>query len=118
MKNFGKLFLAVVIALIFAFQANAQNSNAAANQPAKKQNGTNSASGNFVDKNGNGVCDNFEARSGNGHGRNFVDKNGDGICDNCANVGNKLGNACRCGQGNQYRHGQGQGRGCGKYCRR
>jgi len=115
MKNIGKLFLATALTMIFAVQANAQ-SNATANQPAQKQKAVNSASGNFVDKDNNGVCDNFESRSGNGQGANFVDKNGDGICDNRANVGKKAGNNCRNGQGNQYRNGQGQGR--GNCCRR
>lgn len=34
---------------------------------------------NFVDKDGDGICDNYA-----GGGRNFVDKDGDGICDNYA----------------------------------
>ena len=117
MKNIGKLILAAAVSLIFAIQSNAQNNNPA-NQPAQKQNAVNSASGNFVDKDNNGVCDNFESRSGNGRGTNFVDKNNDGICDNRANVGKKSGNTCRYGQGNRHRHGQGRGQGCGNYCRR
>ena len=115
MKHIGKLILAMAIMMIFAVQSNAQNANST-NQPAQKQKAVNSTPGNFVDRDNNGVCDNFEARSGNGHGRNFVDKDGDGICDNRANVGKKAGNYCRNGQGNQYRHGQSKG--CGKYCRR
>ena len=115
MKNIGKLILAMAVVMIFAIQSNAQNTNSA-NQPAQKQSSVNSASGNFVDKNNNGVCDNFESRSGNGHSANFVDKNGDGICDNRAIGSGKTGNNCRNGQGNQYRHGQGQGR--GNCCRR
>jgi hypothetical protein len=115
MKNIGKLILATAIMMIFAIQSNAQNTNSA-NQPAKKQNTVSSASGNFIDKDNNGVCDNFESRSGKGYGANFVDKNGDGICDNRANVGKKSGNNCRNGQGYQNRHGQGQGHGQGRGC--
>ncbi len=117
MKNSSKLLLATAIMMLFAFQSNAQDANSA-EQPTQKQKVANSASGNFVDKDNNGVCDNFEARQGNGHGKNYVDKNGDGICDNRANFGRKSGNTCKSGQGNQYRHGQGNGRGCGKYCKR
>ena len=117
MKNIGKLILATAIMMIFAVQSNAQNSNSA-NQPAQKQNAVNSASGNFVDKDNNGVCDNFVSRSGNWHGPNFIDKNVDVICDNRANVGKKAGNKCRNGQVNQHRNGYGQGHGTGNCCRR
>ena len=117
MKNIGKLILATAIIMIFSVQLNAQ-STATSNQSAQKQTAAKSTSGNFIDKDNNGVCDNFESRSGNGRGANFVDKNGDGICDNRANAGKKSGNQCRNGQGNQHRHGQGQGRGCRNYCRR
>ncbi|WP_125115251.1 hypothetical protein [Agathobaculum sp. Marseille-P7918] len=34
---------------------------------------------NYVDANGDGVCDNY----GTGRGQYFVDANGDGVCDNC-----------------------------------
>lgn len=117
MKNIGKLILAMAIMMIFAFQSNAQNSNSST-QPAQKQKAVNATSGNFVDKDKNGVCDNFEARSGNKQGRNYVDKDGDGVCDNRAKVGATSGNTCRYGQGNQYRNGQGRGRGCCNGCRR
>ena len=102
--------------MMMAFQAQSQNSDSKANQQDQKQTAANPAPGSFVDKDNNGVCDNFESRSGKGNGANFVDKNNDGICDNRANVGNKSGNKCRNGQGNQYRNGQGRGR--GNCCRR
>ena len=117
MKHIGKLILASAIMMIFALQSNAQNANPA-DQPSPKQNTVNSASGNFVDKDNNGICDNFESRSGTGHGANFVDKNGDGICDKRANAGNKNGNNCRKGQGHHHRYGNGQGHGMGNCCRR
>lgn len=117
MKNIGKAILAATILMMFAIQLNAQNANSA-KTPVQKQNTVNSATGNFVDKDNNGVCDNFESRLGNGRGANFIDKNGDGICDNRANIGKKQGNYCRYGQGNQHRYGQGRGRGCGNFCRR
>jgi len=113
MKNFGKLCLAVAGAMMLTLQVNAQNA-AASNQTA--QNAAKTTSRNFVDKDNNGICDNFGARAGNSQGRNFVDKNNDGICDNRGNAGKKSATQCRNGQGNQYRHGHGQGQ--GKYCRR
>ncbi|OQC36695.1 MAG: hypothetical protein BWX63_01695 [Bacteroidetes bacterium ADurb.Bin041] len=70
----------------------------------------------FVDKNNNGICDNFEdgtrprrgqgrnARGVNAKGRFFVDKDNDGICDNYQS-GNRQGRGKRFG-----RRGQGQGR--------
>jgi len=121
MKNIGKLFLATAIVLIFNMQAQSQNSTAPVKQEDQQQNTANPANpahGTFVDKNNNGVCDNFESRSVNGRGANFVDKNGDGICDNRAYVGKKSANTCRNGQGNRHRHGQGQGHGRGNCCRR
>jgi hypothetical protein len=63
-------------------------------------NGAANSGANFVDKNGDGICDNAGLRgAGNGRGNgcrfqakasgnasvkgpNYVDKNGDGICDN------------------------------------
>jgi hypothetical protein len=117
MKHIGKLILATAIIMIFALQSNAQNANPA-DQPSQKQNTVNSASGNFVDKDNNGICDNFESRSGTGHGANFVDKNGDGICDKRANVGNKNGNNCMKGQGHHHQYSKGQGHGMYNCCKR
>ncbi len=39
---------------------------------------------NFVDADGNGICDNYEK---GGIGQWFVDVNGDGVCDNRTNDG-------------------------------
>ncbi|MBL8025715.1 MAG: hypothetical protein JNL74_04855 [Fibrobacteres bacterium] len=68
---------------------------------------------NFVDKDGDGLCDNVGTRqgsgkgtgcqSGTGCGANFVDANKDGVCDN---AGTKKGS----GQG--MKRGQGKGKGC------
>jgi hypothetical protein len=116
MKNIGKLFLVTAILMIFTIQAQSQTSKSSANQSDPKKTVT-SASGTFVDKDNNGVCDNFESKASNRRGPNFVDKNNDGICDNRANVGRKSGNTCRYGQGNQHRHGQGRCCGYGNCCR-
>ena len=106
MKNLSKIVLTAAIMVFFAINVNAQT-NETASQAAEKQKAASSTSGNFVDKDNNGVCDNFGTRAGNGRGANFVDKNNDGVCDNRANVGNKSGNQCKNGQGKQYRNGQG-----------
>ena len=140
MKNHVKLFLATAIMMIIAIQVQSQNSTPADKKQNQQkdttvmQRGTfvdknnngicdnfearsnNRRGANFVDKNGNGVCDNFEARSNNRHGANFVDKNGDGICDHRATVGKNQPNSPGNGQGNQYR--RGQCRGHGNCCRR
>lgn len=118
MKNIWKLLLAAAIMTLIALTGQSQTNTVQTKQQDQKQTSANPATGTFVDKNNNGVCDNYESRSGTGHGANFVDKNGDGTCDNRANAGNKPGNKCRNRQGNQYRHGQGQGGGCGNCCRR
>lgn len=137
MKNIGKSILTSAIMMIFAIQVQSQNTTTQAKPAVQEPTAATTAPGTFIDKNNNGVCDNFEARQGkgrggnfvdkdndgicdnfvsrqaNGRGTNFVDKNGDGICDNRANVGKKAGN--RNGQGNQYRNGQGCGQGrCGR----
>ena len=52
---------------------------------------------NFVDANGDGLCDNYG--TGTGRGQYFVDANGDGVCDN-------YGTGPGCGRG--------QGRGCNR----
>lgn len=88
-----------------------------------------SAQGHFVDKNGDGVCDNHKGKSGKmtiGAGRNFVDKNNDGQCDNYPNCepqrlmkrdgsgegkGNGRGRGNCKGNGGGRGNGQGQGRG-------
>jgi hypothetical protein len=57
----------------------------------------------FVDANGDGICDNCRhlgyqhdgANSGNGPGcGNFVDADGDGVCDNCDQSDCQGGGAC------------------------
>jgi hypothetical protein len=70
---------------------------------------------NFVDKDGDGLCDNVGThkgagkgvgcQSGTGCGANFVDANKDGVCDN---AGSKKGS----GQGMKRGQGQGKGKGC------
>jgi len=76
--------------------------------------------GNFVDKDGDGKCENHQSKGKKGNCAKFVDENGDGVCDNCTGNGNccgkgmkkgkssgmNKGNGCGKGMGNQHRHGQ------------
>jgi len=83
------------------------------------------ATGNFVDKNGDGICDNHQTRGKQANCAKFIDKNGDGVCDNCKGNGNcgqgnccgkgmkkgdcpnmNKGNCCGKGMGHQHRNGQ------------
>ncbi|MBN1199363.1 MAG: hypothetical protein JXA23_08425 [Bacteroidales bacterium] len=86
---------------------------------------TQNTPGNFVDKNGDGICDNHQARGNQANCANFVDANKDGVCDNYKGKGNcgqgnccgkgmkkgncpgmQKGNCCGKGMGNQHRNGQ------------
>lgn len=113
MKRFF-LILGLVLAagLVFSnIELSAQDGTKAGSPTMQAQ-----RSANFVDENGNGICDRFEngtpMRMGgqyvNGHGSNFVDENGDGICDRAGtgmqqhgNRGgghSRMGNGSRCGR--------------------
>jgi hypothetical protein len=73
-------------------QARSNSQGSAAGRPAF-------AGRNFVDENGNGICDRFEqgqafgprGNRGTGQGANFVDEDGDGICDHYAAGGRHMG---------------------------
>ena len=43
------------------------------------------ACGNYVDDDGDGVCDNCGTACRHAACGNYVDDNGDGVCDNCGN---------------------------------
>ncbi len=119
MKTCLKFTFTIAIACLFAIQANAQNTKPVADQNQQQVNANNSfVPGTFVDKDNNGVCDNFKSRGNVGKGRNFVDKNGDGICDNRASKVGKgwgKGNNCQYANGNGHKGNRGRGNGC---CRR
>ena len=68
---------------------------------------TQTGSTNFIDEDGDGICDNWQAGGkglglGKGNRENFVDEDGDGICDNYQS-GLRKG----LGQGRGYRQGAG-----------
>ena len=72
---------------------------------------------NFVDADGDGVCDNWGSGNqrlrtpgcGLGQGQGFIDADGDGVCDNW----NGQGAGVQRGQGRGLGQGQGQGQGHG-----
>lgn len=43
---------------------------------------TNRVTNQFIDEDGDGICDNTALRAGNGMRNGFIDEDGDGICDN------------------------------------
>ena len=87
--------------------------------------------GEYVDRNNDGVCDNYGVGKGaNGQGScaGYADADGDGICDNCANgqgscpgyadadgngVCDNNANGCGNGRGSGYGNGNGNGNGGG-----
>ena len=84
MKSIVKLVFTAAVVLIFASRSEAQNMKSTSTQvPPKKA---------------------IQSSQGN-----FVDQNGDGICDNRAIYGNKPGVRCRNTQGYHNRNGHGQG---------
>ncbi len=102
-----------------AFLATSVNAQTASNQDKTAKVETTQTSqptaGNFVDKNGDGICDNHQAKGKQANCAKFVDANGDGVCDNCKGNGN-CGQGNCCGKGMQKGNCQGmnQGNGCAK----
>jgi hypothetical protein len=110
--------LSIILGLILAaglmlshIELSAQDSTKAGSPAMQANHGAN-----FVDENGNGICDRFEQgrpagsadhRMG-GHGQNFIDENGDGICDHAGaggqnhgrrgNENHRMGNGHRSGR--------------------
>ena len=111
MKTIGKLTSVTLFLLFFTTQVFAQNSNAAGTTKdlQKEQVTTSVTPGNFVDKDNNGICDNFEARNASGRGANCIDKDGDGICDHRQVAGQGKANNGNFGKGNKHRNGNGKG---------
>ena len=88
-----------VIALFFALNSSLY---------AQKDSSQTGKGKNYVDKNKDGVCDNYNSQKG--RGRNFVDKNNDGICDN--SQGSKTNNTSTVRNGKCDGTGKGNGYGC------
>jgi hypothetical protein len=107
MKTIEELALVALLLVFFTLSGQSQNSQRQSSNrnQQKAQVSSLSSSRNYVDKDNNGVCDNFEAGKGSGKGVNFVDKNGDGICDWRSNASQGKGNNCKQGKGNSHRNG-------------
>jgi len=89
-----KLTLITGIIIMIAFLAGTVNAQSTqSDEKATLAQTDQKTSSNFIDKNGDGVCDNNPDCCKNGKSTKFVDENGDGICDNCKGKEN-------CGQGN------------------
>ena len=118
--NFMKKLLlmsALILGIIFITgKSNAQTTQSPdkATKAQTTQTGQNT-SGNFIDKNGDGVCDNFQNRGKQPNCAKFVDANGDGVCDNCKGNGN-CGHVNCCGKSMQKGNCPGMNKGncCGK----
>jgi len=119
MNSVVKIITGIVVAGFFVTKASAQNTNLSDNQkPQQVTTQDRIVQGVYIDKDKNGVCDNFESGRKIGRGRNFVDTNGDSICDNRGSNwknGNGRGNNRQCGYRNCRRGNHGKGHG---YCRR
>ena len=59
---------------------------------------------NYVDADGDGVCDLLAAGGGGCGNQNYVDNNGDGVCDNFA-ARPQDGTGCQSGHGSGHRQG-------------
>ncbi len=103
MKKLILLFVAVVGFTLMSSTITAQT-NTNTEKAVVKTEQTAVTPGNFVDKNKNNICDNFEAKVKSGKGANFVDKNADGVCDKRAEKA-KMNPNC---------NGKGMGKGMGK----
>ncbi|HTX89012.1 MAG TPA: hypothetical protein VMC08_08490 [Bacteroidales bacterium] len=107
MKTLKSFALLAILGLALTVPSMAQNP---VNSSARN---SSNASRNYVDKNGNGICDNFENGLRGGRSSNFVDKNGDGICDHRQYGGVAPGMKGCCGNGYQRHYGRGKGYACG-----
>ena len=109
-------FILSVTAVLTFMTVRGFSQSASSSADQKKDSSSVSVQGKFIDKNNNGICDNFESRKVNPRGANFVDKDGDGVCDHRQNVAPGAGKGnqnCR-GKGYGYHHGQGKGNCCGQ----
>ena len=72
--------LVVALAMILSFAAVAYGTDEVVN--GRQFGYTNRVQRQFVDEDGDGICDNTGLRAGNGMRNGFIDEDGDGICDN------------------------------------
>ena len=101
MKKIGLLTAALALILFTGYNTSAQSTTSPTDKMIKEPTSETFAKRSYTDKNSDGVCDNYSARSKANKGHNFVDANKDGVCDNH----NSKGKAHRKGNGNGKGHG-------------
>ena len=118
MKTVFGILLTFIMLVFFTGMTFSQTASTAI--PAKATaKSTTAAPGKSADANKNGICDQRDAKGCCPQGKNFVDKNGDGKCDNCGTAG-KCKEAGNCsgakgkGCGSVCGKGQGKGNCCGQ----
>jgi hypothetical protein len=124
MKTYLKLFVVATLSLFFFGQRGFTQSTEKSVQDNLATGTT--IQGKFVDKDNDGVCDNYEAKGKNARCANYVDKDGNGVCDNCGKgsgsymkvncQGHQHGKGCGEGQANCCGRGPCQGKGPGNCC--
>lgn len=111
-----RVVLIIIVICGITIAGNAQSSTATKSEKAKTENAISkkventNVRGNFVDKDKDGVCDNYKMRGKNKDCPNYVDANNDGICDNYKAKGNCCGNCDGKGHhhnNGKHRHGKG-----------
>jgi len=115
MKTVTRITILMAFMSFVALQGFSQNTSSATTQKDLRNSVTTTkpTPGKFIDKNKDGVCDNYQAKMKTGRGANFADKNGDGVCDNKQNASQMKRNPNCCGMGFQHRNGQGKENCCG-----
>jgi hypothetical protein len=102
MKKLSGLILTALFMAFFAGQALAQTATTTKDdQPVKEATSATQNCGKFVDNDKNGVCDNYEKGGKDGKGANFVDANGDGVCDHNPDCMGKCNGQAGCCKGQQ-----------------
>ena len=117
MKTASRILMTFAILVFFTGMTFSQVASTAT--PAKASTkSTTTAPAKVVDTNKDGTYDKNDSKGTCAQGKNFVDKNGDGKCDNCGGTGKCNGTGCGKGQGKSNCCGQGQkqGSGCTKPC--
>ena len=119
MKTASRIFLTFTILAFFASVSFAQVAATASTAKAPAKSAID-APGKTTDAAKSGTCANHAAKDACAQGKNFVDKNGDGKCDNCGTTGKckemaNCGGAAKCKEAsNCGAKSQGCGTGCGK----
>ena len=121
MKKYFPIILVIFVLTVVASGTTVAQST---RKSAQKQNSTQGRY--YIDKNNDGVCDNYSPRQAS-QGRNYSDRNNDGVCDNRSSTSVKKNSAAPnfkdanndgiCDNKFQTgcRRGAGKGRGCGRY---